>query len=132
VTFVNRIYFFVALLDRRALGFLLGTFATFLAWDGDFFGVLRASLLFGRVFLAVGCFCPFFRFGPEARRHPPRSCAVAPTEIAEFIVASFNEPLAPLPVGCSKRPKVTAAFKYSMIAGDNVSASTLYMPRRTS
>ena len=29
VTFFGRLYFFVALLDRRALGFLLGTFATF-------------------------------------------------------------------------------------------------------
>ena len=120
MTYFNRPYFCVALLDRGALGFLVGTFVTFSALDGDFLGVLRASLLCSRVFLATGCFFSSFRFLPEARRRPGH-CVVARAEIADFKAASLNEPLAPLPVGCSKRPEATAAFKYCLIAGDNVS-----------
>ena len=116
VTFFNGLYFFVALLHRGALGFS--------ALDGYFLGVLRASFLYSRVFLATGCFFSSFRFRPKARRRPGH-CVVARAEIADFIAASLNEPLAPLPVGCSKRPEATAAFKYSSIAGDNVSAWTL-------
>ena len=97
------------------LKLLCGHFRHFSALDGDFLGVLRASLFCSRVFLATGFSFSSFRFRPEARRRPGHY-VVARAEIADFIAASLNEPLVPLPVGCSKRPEATAAFKYSLIA----------------
>lgn len=95
--------------------------ATFLAAG---FLALTAAGFFAAGFFAAGFLATFFALGFFALAAFGFFAAFGFAGLAA-LADSLNDPLAPLPLVCTKLPPAVAFFKYFLMNGANLSASTL-------